>query len=246
MKNETMKKIKNEVAGFYELEGDAFGHTRHHVWELMLDFMSRLKNGDTLVDVGAGNARLLDVVPEGVNYVGIEPSSSLREFAASRLVSHEQSKMMAGGFPKLELEDGIADAVTCIAVLHHVPGEADRKASVKELHRILKPGGSAIVSVWNLRAKRFLSWKMFKNAWLRIPGFLGGDKGDLYYIWKAGKTPRQRYVHAFTLREFRSFFDEKDWDIEKIDGYDSKGWTNWFAGRNLVAVATKKIINNKL
>lgn len=239
MNNEKIKQLNNEVAEFYELEGDAFGHTRHHVWELMLDFMSRLKNGETLVDVGAGNARLLDVVPQGVNYIGIEPSGSLREFARRRLASHEQSKMMAGGFTKLEIEDEIADAVTCVAVLHHVPGTDDRKASVKELHRILKPGGSLILSVWNLRAKRFLSWQMFKNAWLRMPGFSGGDRGDLYYIWKAGKTPRQRYVHAFALNEFKKLFDEKDWKVEKIGGYDSKGWTNWFMGRNLVAVVTK-------
>jgi ubiquinone/menaquinone biosynthesis C-methylase UbiE len=240
MENERMKQLKNEVAEFYELEGNAFGHTRHHVWELMLDFMSRLKNGDTLVDVGAGNARLLDVVPEGVNYIGIEPSSSLREFAKRRLPSHRQSKMMAGGFPKIDLEDDVADAVTCIAVLHHVPSEAERHESIQELHRILKPGGQLILSVWNLRSKRFLSWEMLKRAWMRIPGFKGGDKGDLYYIWKAGKTPRNRYVHAFTLKEFRSLFSDEDWEIEKINGYDKTGWTNWFLGRNLVAVVTKR------
>lgn len=241
MEQQLKQRLEEAVAEFYELEGNAFGHTRHHVWELMLDFMSRLKDGDTLVDVGAGNARLLDVVPEGVNYIGIEPSRSLREFAERRLVSHKQAKMLAGGFPKLSIDDEIAEAVTCVAVLHHVPGEEDRKASVRELYRVLKPGGSAIVSVWNLRAKRFLSWKMFKKAWMRIPEFEGGDSGDLYYVWKAGKTPRNRYVHAFTLKEFRSLFDEKDWEIEKIDGYDSKGWTNWFCGRNLVAVVTKKM-----
>lgn len=241
MEQQLKQRLEEEVAEFYELEGDAFGHTRHHVWELMLDFMSRLKEGDTLVDVGAGNARFLDVVPEGVNYIGIEPSRSLRKFAERRLVDHRQAKMLAGGFPELNIDDEIAEAVTCIAVLHHVPGADNRKASVKELHRIMKPGGCAIVSVWNLRAQRFLNREMIKRAWLRIPGIKGGDSGDLYYAWKAGNTPRQRYVHAFTLGEFRSLFDEKDWNIERIDGYDSKGWTNWFCGRNLVAVATKKM-----
>jgi ubiquinone/menaquinone biosynthesis C-methylase UbiE len=239
MDNQLKKELNNQVSDFYELEGNAFGHTRHHVWELMLDFMSRLKNGDTLVDVGAGNARLLDVVPEGVNYVGIEPSSSLREFAKRRLPSHKQSKMMAGGFPKLEVEDAVADAVTCVAVLHHVPSNQEREESIKELHRILKPGGQLILSVWNLRAKRFLTWEMIKRAWLRIPGFKGGDRGDLYYVWKAGKIPRNRYVHAFTLKEFRQLFDENQWKIEKINGYDKTGWTNFFFGRNLVAVVSK-------
>ncbi len=240
MEKDTINKIKNEVAEFYESEGTAFGHTRHHVWELMLDFMDRLQPGQTLVDVGAGNARLLDVVPQGVEYVGVEPSASLREFAERRLEQHNGAKIVDGGFPNLDLQDRIADAVTCIAVLHHVPSHEERLRSIKELHRILKPGGIMILSVWNLRAKRFLSWNMIKHAWLRIPGFIGGDRGDLHYIWKAGKTPKNRYVHAFTLPEFVSLFDKQDWEIKKIGAYDSKGWTGRFWGRNLVAVVRKK------
>ncbi|MFZ6014987.1 MAG: class I SAM-dependent methyltransferase [Patescibacteria group bacterium] len=240
MNDEMKKQLKNEVAEFYEKEGEIFGHTRHHVWELTLDFISKLKDGDNLVDVGAGNARLLDVVPEGVNYIGIEPSSTLREFARRRLAHHKNSQMREGGFPKLNLEDGIADAVTCIAVLHHIPSDQVRRESIQELHRILKPGGKMIISVWNLRAKRFFNRETLKTAWLRFSGFAGGDKGDLYYIWKAGKIPRRRYVHAFTLHEFKFLFNEKDWKIEKIGAYDSKGWTNFFFGRNLVAVLIKK------
>lgn len=240
MNDELKKRLSQEVAEFYELEGEAFGHTRHHVWELMLDFMSKLRAGDVLVDVGAGNARLLDVVPRGVEYIGVEPSSSLREFAKRRLEKHKGSKILAGGFPKLNLPDNTADAITCIAVLHHVPSAENRKKAIAELRRVLKTGGKVIISVWNLRASRFLSWQTFKYAWLRLRGIAQGDQGDMYYIWKAGKTPRDRYVHAFTLKEFKSLFDEKDWDIEKIGAYDSKGWTNWFLGRNLVAVVSKK------
>ncbi|MBU2566421.1 class I SAM-dependent methyltransferase [Patescibacteria group bacterium] len=240
MENEIKDKLHKEVNDFYESEGNAFGHTRHHVWELMLDFMDRLKPGQRLVDVGAGNARLLDVVPSEVEYIGIEPSASLRDFAMRRLENHKLSKMMEGGLPRLDLPDDYVDAVTCIAVLHHVASIAERQQSINELNRILKPGAVMILSVWNLRAKRFLSWQMFKNAWLRIPGFKGADKGDLYYVWKAGKIPKNRYIHAFTLSEFKKLFSDDKWEIEKIGGYDSWGWTNWFRGRNLVAVVRKK------
>jgi len=239
MENDTIKDLNKQVQDFYESEGEAFGHTRHHVWELMLYFMERLKPGDVLVDVGAGNARLLDAVPQGVTYLGIEPSSSLREFANRRLERHAGSKMIDGGFPILNLPDEFADAVTCIAVLHHVPSDDGRRQSIKELHRILKPGGIMVLSVWNLRAKRFLSWEVFKRAWLRMPGFSGGDRGDLYYSWKAGKIPKSRYVHAFTLNEFKALFNKDLWKIENIGGYDSRGWISWFRGRNLVAIVKK-------
>ncbi|MDD2786108.1 MAG: class I SAM-dependent methyltransferase [Patescibacteria group bacterium] len=233
MQNDVRRKLSREVADFYEKEGAAFSSKRTKSWNVMSLLSERLKPGDLFVDVGAGNGRLADVLPSDVNYLGIEPSGALRDEARGK-------KMIAGELPKLELKDDSADVVACIAVLHHIPSKELRDESIAELHRILKPGGTMLITVWNLRAKRFWSWSNFVHAWLRFVGVKGGEPGDLYYVWKASGTLENRYVHAFTLNEFRKIFKAEQWKIENIGAYDRDGWCHWFKGRNLVAIVTRK------
>ncbi|MHB8831092.1 MAG: class I SAM-dependent methyltransferase [Patescibacteria group bacterium] len=236
MENGVRRKLAKEVADFYEKEGRMFSSKRTFGWNVMGLLNDRLKAGEFLVDVGAGNGRLADSIPQDVRYLGVEASQSLREEAQKK-----NKQMASGSLPdKLPVPNNQADAVASIAVLHHIPSQAWQIDSIKELHRILKPGGLLLCTVWNLRSKRFWSWNTFKYAWLRLKGIKGGEPGDLYYPWKASGKLEERYVHAFTLSEFKSLFDPALWSIEKIGAYDRESWCSWIKGRNLVALVTKK------
>ncbi len=266
MQTDTKRKLEAEVSRFYEDAGEAFASSRYAPWDVMKLLADCVKPGDKVVDVGAGNGRLADVLPDGVDYLGIEPSSSLRSSGiasfkqkhGSRQGKHKENvsnptittsvssrNLIQGSLPHLELPDVCADEVTCIAVLHHIPTKEQRAASVAELGRILKPGGYLLVTVWNLRSsefwkRRFMTWRAKMAAWLRIPGFAGGDLGDLYLSWRAEGKNEKRYVHAFTFNEFRGMFDLNVWEIEKIGAYDRGVWASRFKGRNLVVMAKKK------
>jgi ubiquinone/menaquinone biosynthesis C-methylase UbiE len=236
MENDARSKLAGEVADFYEKEGRMFSSKRTWGWNVMDLLRDYLKPDDLLVDVGAGNGRLADTLPKHVRYLGIEPSQSLREEASKNC----GVEMRSGTLPKLDLPDAYADAVACIAVLHHIPSKDWQEASVKELRRILKPGGVLLVTVWNLRARRFFSWEIFKYAWLRLKGLPKGEAGDLYYAWKASGQPEQRYVHAFTLKEFKALFEPDSWSIRGLGAFDRQGWCHWTKGRNLAALIIKK------
>lgn len=240
MENEVRRKLAKEVADFYESEGPAFSSKRTQPWGLMSLLKDRLKSGDLLVDIGAGNCRLADVMPSDVRYLGVEPSSSLRKEAGQFLSLRNNGEVVAGSFPKLDLQESYADAVACIAVLHHIPSREMRTESIKELYRVLKPGSLMLLTVWNPRAIRFWSWNTFKYALMRRIGVKGGEAGDLYYPWKASGKIEERYVHAFTLKEFKSLFDPTCWTIEKIGAYDRESWCHWIKGRNLVTLLIKK------
>lgn len=229
-------KLAKEVADFYENEGQAFSSKRTWAWNVMDLLKDRLKPGDLVVDVGAGNGRLADALPPEVKYIGIERSFALREEAKK-----SGKTLINGSLPQdIPLPSNQAEAVACIAVLHHIPSKDWQIDSIKELHRILKPGGALLCTVWNLRARRFFSWDTFKYAWLRLTGVSGGEAGDMYYIWKASGHPEKRYVHAFTLKEFKSLFDPAEWSIKRIGAYDRQGWCSWVKGRNLAALVIKK------
>ena len=220
------------MARFYEEAGSAFASSRHAPWDVMDLLVKRVKAGDIVLDIGAGNGRLADVMPQGVNYFGIEPSSALR------LASKQP--LRSGSLPHLEVPDNFADAAACIAVLHHIPSQEERAASVAELQRILKPGGLLLCTVWNLRAKRFFSWRTFLSAWLRIPGVPRGESGDMLYPWRAQGRNDERYVHAFALKEFKKLFNASQWKVEHTGAYGQGRWQHWLKGRNLVALVRKR------
>ena len=49
---------------------------------------------------------------------------------------------------RLPYRADLFDAVICIAVIHHLSTEERRIAALRELTRILRPGGRLLVYVW--------------------------------------------------------------------------------------------------
>ena len=74
---------------------------------------------------------------------------------------------------RLPFTDNFFDAVVCNSVLHCV-NKKYHKTVVKEIYRVLRPGGQAEISVWNKSTKRFKNSQKEKMiAWR--------DKGKRYY-----------------------------------------------------------------
>ena len=240
-------KIQQSVADFYETHGADFAQTRGRGWGVMRLVQEAAKPGMTVIDVGAGNARLADVLPANVRYVGIEPSSTLRAASEHRLTTRGNAEMRPGGFPSLPAKDAEADVIACLAVFHHLATSDERShpdlasgRATHELARITKPGGIAIVTVWNLRGTRMFSLKTWAAAWLRLPFVRGGGFGDVWIPWNANGAAARRFVHAFTLKEFTSVFDPKEWNIERAEPWGSDAPTSIFCARNLVVVARRR------
>ncbi len=232
-------RLAASVADFYEIFGPSFAATRKNYWGVMKLVADRLRSGQVLLDVGAGNARLAQFLPKDVRYVAIEPSASLCAQAQAAVAERGSGEVRHGGFPRLNAADGEADVVACLAVLHHIPGHAARLAAVHELHRILKPGGSLILTVWNLRSRRFFSLKTWLASWLRLPLVRGGGLGDVWMPWRAEGHPAPRYVHAFTLSELRGLFGP-DWQIDLCTPWALTTPASVLEAVNLVIIATKK------
>lgn len=257
-------KLSRSVAEFYETHGASFSATRQAPWGVMRLVRDAVKPGDVLVDVGAGNGRLGLEIPDDVRYVAVEPSATLRQEAARVLAARENTEIVAGGFevgaaPRgrpgqaqldgqarrpartgMGLADSSADVVACLAVLHHVPTREARQAAVDELARILKPGGTLVLTVWNLRGRKSFSFKNWLVAWARLPLVKGGGPGDVWVPWKAEGTDAKRYVHAFTLGEMKSLFGTEAWEIKKREAWGKDGPTGILDARNLVVVARKR------
>ncbi|KAK5609375.1 hypothetical protein CRENBAI_010798 [Crenichthys baileyi] len=126
----------------YDAIASHFSRTRHTPWPQVCHFLSSLPPGSVLVDVGCGNGKYLGVNPQLIT-VGCDRSSALVQICAERGFQVFVSDALS-----VPLRTASCDACISIAVIHHFSTLKRRLAAVRELVRLLKPGGQALIYVW--------------------------------------------------------------------------------------------------
>jgi SAM-dependent methyltransferase len=99
------------------------------------------------VDIGGGFGRLSVILAEYADQVTlVDPSTQQLELSERIFPGHSfiQRKLMDAAH--LDFEDASVDLVSLIRVLHHLP---DPGPEFRELSRILRPGGFAVIEVAN-------------------------------------------------------------------------------------------------
>jgi ubiquinone/menaquinone biosynthesis C-methylase UbiE len=100
------------------------------------------------VDVGGGYGRLSVVFAEYADKITLTDSSDQQLGLADRyLADYPEIDRRLMEAHRLRFADASVDLVTLVRVLHHLP---DPSAEIRELSRILRPGGYAIIEVANV------------------------------------------------------------------------------------------------
>lgn len=104
--------------------------------------------GKQVIEVGCGQGTTFNYLPHlGAAVAGVDMSfQSLQQArAGARELGFEPVRITLADAERLPFMSNYFDAVISAGVLHHTPGTA---AGVKEIHRVLKPGGLAIVMLY--------------------------------------------------------------------------------------------------
>lgn len=193
-----------------------------HVWDLLLDrklsLMERALGGDGSragigLDLGCGlGIQTAEMRRRGFSVMGIEPSVGLL-----RQRRDKDLPVVAGDALSLPLPDHSLDFVYVIGVLHHLPGRAAQARALKELARVLKPGGLLLVHESNPRNPLFrfymgylfpllksidegTEWWLDPRAWARVDGF---DLVDVHYFtFLPDFTPQKLMRQALTIERW--------------------------------------------
>jgi SAM-dependent methyltransferase len=170
---------------------------------LTVDFNSiPLEKGMRVLDAGCGAGRHLCEAfrKEGVDVVGIDLKWGDLCQARGYLCLMEQKNggrwcVMKGDVTRLPFADGVFDIVVCSEVLEHIP---DAAAALREIIRILKPGGDLVVSVPRYLPER-ICW-LLSRAYHEEPGghIRIYKQRDLRHLLEDAGTSceRIRYKHA--------------------------------------------------
>jgi SAM-dependent methyltransferase len=125
------------------------GRTYEHAAEVMA--IRRLLHGQSFehaVDIGGGYGRISVVLRDFARQVTLVDSSQQQlDLAQAFLRGQPGISPCLMDAADLQIEDSSADLVTMIRVLHHLP---EPGTELRELHRILRPGGVALIEVANI------------------------------------------------------------------------------------------------
>lgn len=105
------------------------------------EFFKRIpnKSDKILVEVGAGFGRLTCLYHTLFKKsILVEPAGKLRKLAINRLKNYKNVKFLGGEAEKIPLGNDFCDIVLVVRVAHHL---VYLDKAVKEIKRILKPGG---------------------------------------------------------------------------------------------------------
>jgi SAM-dependent methyltransferase len=124
-------------------------------------------HGDVL-EVGCGEGRGIDLVlPKARSYSAIDKIEDVIDKLRRK---YPTGKFLSGNIPPLgPFEDNSFDVVITFQVIEHIQDDVD---FLKEIHRVLKPGGLAIITTPN----RPMS--LSRNPW-HIREYTGKELGDL-------------------------------------------------------------------
>lgn len=122
------------------------GYTRS-MWERIAGFKEHNLNlaGRTIVDIGCGPGRFIDVVRlKGAKVIGVDYSAAV-EVAQTNFAEDMDVCICQADALNLPLKTESVDGIFTIGVLHHTP---DPKKGVEEAYRCLKADGWFAISVY--------------------------------------------------------------------------------------------------
>jgi len=114
--------------------------------------------GGKVLDVGCGPAVMTEALLNlGCTFWGVDPSSRMIDIARRRFKENNRVHFLSGNAMRLDFLDGFFDAAICMGV---IDGLQDRRQAVREMVRVLKPGGTLIISFTNL-VSPYAFWKKY-------------------------------------------------------------------------------------
>jgi tRNA (uracil-5-)-methyltransferase TRM9 len=202
-----------DVGATFDSIAEAFDATRSRPWPFVTEWLEGLEGPrGLLVDIGCGNGRHLEVATAlGHAAIGTDLSRRLLELARRR--APRRAGLLLADARDLPLATGSARTALAVAVLHHIQEEEGRRRVASEVHRILSPGGEALVSVWALDRPEVA----FRAVATPLEG---GEAADLLVPWRAPGGPRVgRYHRVIALDQLRGLLVEgglhvvRAWDV---------------------------------
>lgn len=184
-----------------------------------------------VVDIGSGPGVFSsELLARGFRVVEVDVSLEMLRESRRRIESGsslQQIRFVEGCLPGLPFADRAFDAALCIGVLAYVPDPAQ---SLREIRRVLKPGGAVVLQVSNALCLTARLHSAVRRAYRRLGEVLGGPAYPHLRIRLA----------SFRLRAFRRTLEQAGFWVDSWVRYDFRlPLLEWVAPSAALAASRK-------
>jgi tRNA (uracil-5-)-methyltransferase TRM9 len=184
----------------YNLIASSWYNYKHHSrYQTELEALARRWGRGKILNVGCAHGA--DFVPfkESFELYGVDYSSEMLKLAEKYAVKNQfKVNLQEADARNLPYPNDFFDFAIAVAVYHHIEDKDGRIQGLKELYRVLKPGGEAFITVWN-------RWQ--PRHWLKKKSYMRP--------WKTKEKTLYRYYYLFTYREFEQLARQAGFEILK-------------------------------
>jgi SAM-dependent methyltransferase len=178
-----------------------YGFRHHTIFRTELEARARQWQTGKLLNIGCAHGP--DFLPFVKNFdlYGLDLSIEMVRLAGKYAKKYDFTPyVVQADANNLPFLDESFDWAISVATYHHLKGKPDRLNALKELHRILKPGGEAFITVWNRWQPRF--WLTRKDT--MVPWHIKDEVVNRYYhLFSYGEL--ERLVRQAGLQVVKSF-----------------------------------------
>lgn len=140
---------------FYEFMVWIMTRGKEQAFRKYIAELADLKKGESVLDIGCGAGTMALVAKQYVGETGrscgIEPSLEMVSYARQKA---KRQKILVdinpGVIEQIDYPSQSFDVILCLIVMHHMPDET-KVQGIKEMVRVLKPGGRLVVVDSNLQ-----------------------------------------------------------------------------------------------
>jgi ubiquinone/menaquinone biosynthesis C-methylase UbiE len=129
---------------------DCFVYSRYRLNEMLDRLLPSSGTGLSLVDLGCGTGYYMaEMRARGFSVTGVDASE---EMLAKARQNNPGADLRSGTLDALPFPDGSFDVLLCVEVLRYIP---DPRNAIREMARVLRPGGAAFVTAMPLANSNF-------------------------------------------------------------------------------------------
>jgi ubiquinone/menaquinone biosynthesis C-methylase UbiE len=144
MSEEDTKNTFNEIAAAW------YGFRHRTIFRPELENLARRWQHGRLLNVGCAHGPDFLPFKSSFELHGVDFSPVMLDYARKYAEKYDFSVNLAEADARsLPYADETFDFAISVAVYHHIETPEGRLQALKELRRVLKPGGEAFITVWN-------------------------------------------------------------------------------------------------